>query len=71
MGEWERAEARAATDLVPGGDEEVVAVVGEAEVGDPVGGRVGKLPAAADGTWRGGGAHGARWPVAAEEEGLI
>jgi len=36
-------------------------VVGETEVGDPVGRRVGKLLAAADGSWRGGGAHGARW----------
>jgi len=35
-------------------------VVGEAEVGDPVGRRVRKLLAAADGSWRGGGAHGAR-----------
>lgn len=36
-------------------------MVGEAEVGDPVGRRVGQLPAAADGSWRGGGAHGRRW----------
>lgn len=36
-------------------------MVGEAEVGDSVGGRVGKLLAAADGSWRGGGAHGGRW----------
>ena len=33
--------------LVPGGNEEVVAVVGEAEVGDAVRRRVGELPAAA------------------------
>ena len=36
-------------------------MVGETEVGDPVGRRVGKLLAAADGSWRGGGAHGRRW----------
>lgn len=47
--------------LVPRGDEEVVAVVGEAEVGDPVGGRVRELLAATHGGWRGGGAHGGRW----------
>jgi hypothetical protein len=35
-------------------------VVGEAEVGDPVGGRVGELPAAAHGGWCGGGAHGGK-----------
>lgn len=46
--------------LVPRRDQEVVAVVGEAEVGDPVGGRVGELLAAAHGGWRCGGAHGAR-----------
>jgi len=46
--------------LVPRGDEEVVAVVGEAEVGDPVGGRVGELLAAAHSGWRGGGAHDGR-----------
>lgn len=67
--------------LVPRGDEEVVAVVGEAEVRDPVGGRVGELLAAAHGGWRGGGAHGGRssrrgrrrdrarvWAQAEEEE---
>jgi len=46
--------------LVPRGHEEVVAVVGEAEVGDPVGGRVGELLAAAHSGWRGGGAHDGR-----------
>jgi len=49
--------------LVPRGHEEVVAVVGEAEVGDPVGGRVGELLAAAHSGWRGGGgAHDGRRP---------
>lgn len=54
--------------LVPRGDEEVVAVVGEAEVGDPVGGRVGELLAAAHGGWRGGCAHRGR-KVEKEEPG--
>jgi hypothetical protein len=36
-------------------------VIGEAEVGDPVGGRVRELLAAAHGGWRGGSAHGGRW----------
>ena len=35
-------------------------MVGEAEVGDPVGGRVGELLAAAHSGWRGGGAHDGR-----------
>jgi hypothetical protein len=67
--------------LVPGGDEEVVTVVGEPEVGDPVRRRVGELLAAADGgCWGGGGAHGGRpkgrrnWIVrvsARQEEGSV
>lgn len=43
--------------LIPGGDEEVVAVVGEAEVGDAVGGGIGDLPPAAV-RRKDGGAHG-------------